>query len=153
MREKLMSIGDDSWIEDADGNKAFKVNGKALRIRETFVLEDSSGNEVASIQEKKLSIRDKMEIERGGHTVATIHKAMIAPLRERYKIDLDVGGEWEAQGNIVDHEYKIHDGRADIAEVSKKWFRVRDTYGVEIEPDQDDALVLAVTVAIDAMRD
>ena len=42
------------------------------------------------------------------------------------------------------------DGRK-IAEVSKRWFRVRDTYGVEIAPGQDDVLVLAVTAAIDAM--
>ena len=41
--------------------------------------------------------------------------------------------------------------REKVAEVSKKWFRVRDTYGVEIEPGQDDILILAVTVCIDQM--
>ena len=69
-----------------------------------------------------------------------------------FKIDLAGGGDWEAEGNIVDHEYKIHDGRQDIAEVSKKWFRVRDTYGIEIEPGQDNGLVLAISVALDEMR-
>jgi len=38
-----------------------------------------------------------------------------------------------------------------IAEISKKWFRVRDTYGVEVEQDKDSVLVLAVTVAVDAL--
>ncbi len=38
-----------------------------------------------------------------------------------------------------------------VAEVSKRWFRVRDTYGIEIAPDQEDALILAVTVCIDQM--
>lgn len=33
--------------------------------------------------------------------------------------------------------------------MSKKWFRVRDTYGVQIEPGQDAVLILAITVAID----
>ena len=47
MREKLLSIGDDSWIEDAAGDKVFKVNGKAARIRDTFILEDAAGAEVA----------------------------------------------------------------------------------------------------------
>ncbi len=152
MREKLFSIGDDSWIEDENGNKAFKADGKALRLRSTFVLEDAAGNEVASIQEKMLHIRDTMEIERNGQTVATIKKALVAPLRDRFKIELAGGGEWEAQGNILNHEYKIESGRDDIAEVSKKWFRVRDTYGIEIEPGQDDGLVLAVAVALDEMR-
>jgi len=33
--------------------------------------------------------------------------------------------------------------------VSKKWFRIRDTYGVQIEPGYDDILLLAATVAMD----
>ena len=47
MREKLMSIGDDYWIEDESGNKAFKVDGKAMQMRDTWVLEDANGQEVA----------------------------------------------------------------------------------------------------------
>ena len=62
------------------------------------------------------------------------------------------GGELSAHGNIVDHEFEIEaDGGAKVAEVSKKWFRVRDTYGVEVAPGQNDALLLAVTVCIDQM--
>jgi len=44
MREKLLSIGDDYWIEDEQGNRAFRVNGKALRVRHTFLLEDASSS-------------------------------------------------------------------------------------------------------------
>jgi uncharacterized protein YxjI len=61
------------------------------------------------------------------------------------------GPDLEVQGNIVDHEYEISSGRDKVAEVSKKWFRVRDTYGVQIEPGQDAIVLLAATVAIDMM--
>jgi len=152
MHEKMFSIGDDLWIEDSDGNKAFKADGKALRARSTFVLEDASGNEVATIQEKMLRIRDTMEIERGGRTIAKVKKALISPLRDRYKVELDGRGEWDVQGNITSHEYEITDGRDKVAEVSMKWFRVRDTYGIEVTPGQDAGLVLAVAVALDEMR-
>ena len=37
MREKLFSIGDDYWIENEEDERAFKVDGKALRIRDTLV--------------------------------------------------------------------------------------------------------------------
>jgi uncharacterized protein YxjI len=40
MHEELLSIGDDYRIEDSGGHEAFKVNGKAFRIRDTWVLED-----------------------------------------------------------------------------------------------------------------
>jgi len=106
MREKLLAIGDDFWIENDRGERAYRVNGKAFRLRQAFVLEDAAGGEVARIQERKLSIRDKIAIERGGDTVATI---------------------------------------------SKKWFRVRESYGVDIAAGEDASLVLAITVAIDAL--
>ncbi len=151
MREKMFSIGDDFWIENDDGDRVFKVDGKALRIRDTFVLEDASGGELYTLQEKKLSIRDKMELERGGNTVATIKKALVSPLRDRFSIEVEHGDDLEAKGNIVDHEYKIERDGDKVAEVSKRWFRVRDTYGIEIAPGQDDAFILALTVCIDQM--
>ena len=151
MREKMFSIGDDFWIETDDDRRAFKVNGKALRLRETLVLEDPSGAEIYTIQEKKLTIRDKMEIERDGKTIATVKKALISPLRDRYSIDVEDGEDFEAKGNIVDHEYKIERDGDKVAEVSKRWFRIRDTYGIEVAEGQDDALILAITVCIDQM--
>jgi uncharacterized protein YxjI len=151
MREKLFAIGDDYWIENEDGERAFKVDGKALRIRSTLVLEDTSGAELLTVQEKKLRVRDTMEVERGGQTVATVKKALITPLRDRFSIEVEGGEEMEAKGNVVDHEYKIERGGDRVAEVSKRWFRIRDTYGIEIAPGQDDALILAVTVCIDQM--
>ena len=151
LREKLVSVGDDSWIEDADGERVFKVNGKALRLRRTLIVETPSGDELFTIRERKLTIRDKMTIERRGDVIATVQKALISPLRERYKIELDGGGELTAHGNIVDHEYEIErDGRT-IAEISKRWLRVRDAYGIEVAPGQDDALILAVTVCIEQL--
>jgi uncharacterized protein YxjI len=151
MREKLFAIGDDFWIENEAGNRVFKVDGKALRIRNTLVLEDTSGSELFKVQEKKLHVRDTMAIERGGRNVATVKKALISPLRDRFAIEVDGGDDMEAKGNVVDHEYKIERNGKKIAEVSKRWFRVRDTYGIEVAPDQDDALILAVTVCIDQM--
>ena len=151
MREKLFSIGDDFWIENDAGEKAFKVNGKAFRIRDTFVLESPSGEELFTIQEKKLSIRDKMQVERNGKTVATIKKALVTPLRDRYSIEVEGGPDLEAKGNIVDHEYEFKRDGDKVAEVSKRWFRMRDTYGIEMAAGEDEALMLAVTVAIDQL--
>ena len=151
MQEKLFSIGDDFWIETEGGERAFKVDGKALRVRDTLILEDPGGAELFSVQEKKLHVRDTMEIEHDGRTVATIKKALVSPLRDRFSIAVEGGEDMEAKGNVVDHEYKVERGGHEVAEVSKRWFRVRDTYGIEIAPDQDDALILAVTVCIDQM--
>jgi uncharacterized protein YxjI len=114
------------------------------------VVEDPSGEELFTVRERMVSVRDTMTIKHDGNTAATIKKALIG-IRERYNIDLDDGGELQAKGNIVDHDYEIErDGRK-VAQVSKQWFRVRDTYGIEIAAGEDDAFLIAVTVCIDQM--
>jgi uncharacterized protein YxjI len=152
MRQRLVSIGDDFWIENDRGERVFKVDGKALRLRKTLIFEDAGGNELAKIQERMLRVRDTMNIEdAGGETVASVRKAMITPLRERWTVKVRSGPDLSVQGNVLDHEYAIGEGRDTVAQVSKRWFRVADTYGVEVGPGQSDVLVLAVTVAIDMM--
>ena len=154
MRERLLSVGDDYWIENSDGAKVFRVDGKAVRVRNTFELEDAHGTQVAKIQSKMARVRDTMEIEHGdGSTMATVKKALISPLRDRFQVEVEGGEDLEVQGNIVDHEYEIErDGRK-VAEVSKKWFRVRESYGVEVADPADVVLVLAVTVALESLTD
>ncbi len=149
MREKLLAIGDDYWIEDDGGNRVFRVDGKAARLRQTFILEDAFGNELSKIQEKKLSVRDKMTIERG-EMKATVHKRLLG-IRDHYIIDVDKGEDLTAHGNIVDHEYEIERDGDTVAKVSKKWFRLRDTYGVQLAEGEDPALVLSITVCVEAM--
>jgi uncharacterized protein YxjI len=82
-----------------------------------------------------------------------VKQAMITPLRARFDVKVEDGPDLQVQGNIVDHEYEIEADGTKIAEISKRWFRIRDTYGVEIAPGQDEIVVLAVAVAIDAMAD
>ena len=152
MREKMFTIGDDFWIENDRGEKVYKVDGKALRIRSTLILEDRSGRELARIQERMLRVKDSMEIEdASGKRVGMVKKALITPIRERWVVKIKDGPDLEVQGNILNHEYTIGEGRDKVAEVSRKWFRIRDTYGVEIEAGQDVAVILMIVVAIDEM--
>jgi uncharacterized protein YxjI len=152
MRQKLVSFGDDFWITNEAGQKVFKVDGKVLRVRDTLKFKDLQGNTLCQIQERMLRIKDVMAIEDGrGNKIAEVKKALITPLRDRWTVKIGSGPDLDVQGNILDHEYEITEGRRKVAQVSKKWFRVRDTYGVEIAPDQEDVVILAVTVALDNM--
>ncbi|RPJ43936.1 MAG: hypothetical protein EHM21_10810 [Chloroflexi bacterium] len=152
MRQKMVSIGDDFWIENEQGQKTYKIDGKALRVRQTLVFEDAQGHELCKIQERMLRVKDTMEIEGpNGEKLASVKKALITPVRERWVVKVQNGPDLDVQGNILDHEYSIGEGRDKIAEVSKKWFRLRDSYGVSIDPGQNDVLILAVAVCIDEM--
>jgi hypothetical protein len=54
-------------------------------------------------------------------------------------------------GNVLDHEYRMMRDGERIAEVSKEWFRVRDSYGIAVSPKMDAGLAVACTVAVDMM--
>lgn len=152
MRQRLVSIGDDYNINNDHGERAFHVDGKALRIRHTLIFEDPQGRELCKIQQRVARVKDTMEIEGPqGESLATVKKALITPLRERWTVKVGAGPDLEIQGNILDHEYTMEASGHKVAEVSKKWFRVADTYGVEIEPGQNDVVIVAATVAVDMM--
>ena len=151
MRKQLFSIGDDFWVEDEHGQRVMRVDGKVLRVRQTFVLEDPSGAEVATIRKKLLAVRDTMDVERDGRVVARVQKALFSPLRQRFDVQVDGGPGLVVQGNITDHEYEVRRDGAAVAEISKRWFAIRDTYAVDVAPGEDVALVLALTVAVDWM--
>ena len=152
IRQKMFSIGDDFWIENQEGQRVFKVDGKALRLRKTLIFEDLSGNKLAKIQERLLAIKDTMAVEDAdGRQLAVIKKGLIAPLGDHWKVTVRGGPDLVVQGNILDLEYSIMQRRKKIAEVSKKWLSMTDTYGVEIDDGQNDILILAVAIAIDMM--
>lgn len=154
IRQNLISIGDDFWIENEEGRRVYKVDGKVLRIRKTLVFEDANGGKLAQIQERLLTIKDTMIVEDAdGNDLATIKKALITPLRDRWDVKVKNGPDLEVQGDFLAHEYTINAGREQVAEVSKKWLTIADTYGVQIEAGQNHILILAIAVAIDIMTD
>jgi uncharacterized protein YxjI len=152
MRQNLASFGDDFWIEDNNGQHTYKVNGKMLRVRNTLDFEDTQGKVLVKIQEKMLRAKDALAIEDGsGQKLAEVKKNIISPVHDKWIVKIGNGPDIEVKGNILDYEYTIGEGNQKIAEVSKKWFHVADTYGVETAPGQNDVLILAIAVAIDAM--
>ena len=151
MRQRLASIGEDFDITDEYGTLVYRVDGKVMRLRETFVIEDSRGREVATIREKKLALRESMSILRAGTTIATVRKARFTPFRNKFAIDVEGGQDIVAQGDILHHEYELRRGDDVVARISKQRFTLSDTYGIEIAPGEDEGLVLAVAVAIDEM--
>ena len=153
VQEKLLSIGDDFWITDEQGGRAFLVDGKVLRLRQTLEIKDRDGHVLVTVRKKLIAMHETMQIEEGGAVVATVRKALISPLHHRSTVDLADGSQLEVTGSILDKEFEITAGSQVLARISRAWFRIRDTYGVDVAPGQDDALFLAIAVALDRIHD
>jgi uncharacterized protein YxjI len=154
VREKMFAIGDDYWIEDEDGRRAFYVDGKVLSVRDALELQDADGNEVAVIKKKLVSLRDAMFIERDGETLVTVKKKRLHLVRDVFRAELASGEELEVRGDIIDKEFDIEYDGERLARVSRKWFTVRDAYAVDVEREDADAgMLIAIAVCVDRMVD
>jgi uncharacterized protein YxjI len=149
MRERLFSWGDDFHIKDEDGRDLFFVDGKAFSIGDQLSFRDMEGVEVAHIKQKVLSLSRTYEIHRAGTLAAVVKRKLFSLVHHRFTVDVPGPDDLEASGNFLDHEYTFRRGDRVVATVSKKWFSLADTYGIDVEPGEDDVLILASAVVID----
>ncbi|MEU6758279.1 LURP-one-related family protein [Streptomyces sp. NPDC046685] len=154
VRDKVLAIGDDYWIEDEEGRHAFLVDGKALRFRDTLELKDPDGRILITLREKMLSLRDAMTLERDDRRLAVIRRKRFSLLRNHYLVTLAEGTELDVSGRILDREFKVeYDGEL-LALISRQWYRIRETYAVDVvREDADAALLVAVAVCVIRMAE
>ena len=101
LKRQMFSIGEDFWIENDQGQPIYKVDGKALRIRETFVLEDRNGAELATIQAKLLAFMPTMTIQRSGQPWVTVKKIPFTFFHQEFEIDVQDGRTLTTDGPFV----------------------------------------------------
>lgn len=150
MREKLISFGDDYLVKDEHGRDLYLFDGAAFKLlREKLTIKNMQGEELGFIREKLISLRTAYEIHRGGEHVATVSKDLLTLFRCSFTVDVPGPDDYEAQGNLLDHEYTFRRRGKVVAEVSKKWFTIRDTYAIDVVDGEDAVLILASAVVID----
>ncbi|MFE3647819.1 LURP-one-related/scramblase family protein [Streptomyces sp. NPDC059152] len=154
VHDRIFGIGEDYWVDDDHGRHAFLVDGKALRLRETFELKDTERRVLITIRKKMFSLRDAMTIERDDQPLATIKRKRLSLLRHHYRVELVDGTELDVSGKIFDREFAVeYDGEL-LAEISRRWLTVRDTYAVNVvREDADPALLIAVAVSVIRMAE
>ena len=149
IRERFFDVGDDVDILDNDGNAFYRVDGKVLTLRSKLVIEDTAGNEVASVHRHLVALRPTYEVRIGDEKVAEVKKNRFTPFREKFTIDVEGSDDLEMRGNLLDHEFTVEQGGREVAAVSKRWFTVRDTYGVDIADGVNHLLILCSVLALD----
>ncbi|MFD7839070.1 LURP-one-related/scramblase family protein [Streptomyces sp. NPDC059761] len=154
VRDKMLTLGDDYWIEDENGRHAFLVDGKALRFRDTLELKDPDGQILITLREKLLRLRDAMTLERDERRLAVIRRKRLSLLRNHYLVTLVEGTELDVSGRLLDREFKIEYEGELLALISRQWYRIRETYAVDvIREDADAALLIAVAVCVIRMAE
>lgn len=150
MKQKWMSLGEDFTIKDEQGSVAFVVDGKAVSVGAKAALRDAAGAEVAFIKQKVASLTPTYEILRDGQRQAIVKQKLALGKR---KLSVSLGSDTlDLVGNVWDHEFRLARGGQTMAEVSKKWFSMTDSYGIDVADGQDDAMIIALVAVIDMMQ-
>lgn len=149
LRQKLLALGDDFTIKDADGRDRYFVDGKAFSIGDKLSFQDIHGTELVRIEQKLLSWGRQYRILSDGKSIGTVKKKPFTLFRDVFEVEDAAAGDLDATGDFFDHEYRFtRDGKT-VATVSKKFFSLSDTYGIDIAEGEDDVLLLACAVVID----
>src|SRR5215510_12122226 len=127
MKQKLFSWGDDFTIKDENGQDRFFVDGKAFSLGNQLSFQDMSGRELAYIKQKLLSFGPSYEIFRDGSLAAVVKKELFTFFQCSFTVDVPGPDDLNAEGDLMDHEYRFErDGRT-VATVSKQWFAFTDS--------------------------
>ncbi|MEL6945819.1 MAG: LURP-one-related family protein, partial [Bacteroidota bacterium] len=111
---------------------------------------NAEGSTSLVIDQKQMTFRTKYAILRNGEEVAEVSKKS-GFFKQKLEVELANGREYEVKGNFLDREFEFKDGRKTIAEVSKKWLSISDTYDVRIAEGAEAEIILAAVVIIDLM--
>ncbi len=149
MKQKLFGWGDGFRIKNASDEDVFLVKGRVLALSKELSFQDMNGNELLFIRQKLMSWGPTYEITRGDESLAVVKKELFSLFRCRFEVSLPDHNDLEAQGSFTDMEYTFTRGEQPVAQVSRRWFALSDTYGVEVADGENDVLILAATVVID----
>lgn len=150
LKERIFSLRESYYIQDETGRNAFEVRGRLLSLRDSLVLHDLNTGEEINIQEKMLSLRPVYNIQRPNQPDVAVRKDFINFLREGFTIDLP-GNQQDLriQGDILDLSYTITRGNELVAQSSKKWISLRDSYVIDIASGEDPVLIIACAIIVD----
>jgi uncharacterized protein YxjI len=141
---KQWSLMERFEITDASGAPQFEARG---HLGARITLHDNSGQEVADIRKHMMS--DKHDVFVGGQQAAEVRHAGF--FGDHYEIQ-SAYGMISAQGHFNGGDYTLsRDGMA-VAGLRRQ-FSLREKFAVEIADSENQAFLLAVILAIEAIHE
>ncbi|CAF0932105.1 unnamed protein product [Rotaria sordida] len=153
IREKIFSLGDNFKIKDELGRDVFTVRSKIFSFGNKLILEDMAGNGLLKIHQEIFHLHPTYNIlsARDGDSdrpLANIKKKF-SFLHQKFDIQ-SAYGQYAIEGlDIFAHSFVLTKQGQVVATISKAFFSLADTYGVEIAANEDQIFILALVIVID----
>lgn len=147
IKQKAWSFKDRFSIKDEFENDRFMVDSKLFSLGDQLYLTDMYNNPLYYIKQKLFKILPVYEIYTGDMLYAVL-KGKFTFLKPKIEVDQN-GTPYYIAGKTLAHEFTIMRGDTLVANVSKQWSTLSDTYGVNIVSGENDAFLIALVICID----
>lgn len=149
MSKDWFSLGDDYTIQDAANDDVLRIDGKVFCIGNQLSIRTMDGRELAYIDQKLLHWGPTYEIWRAGRLAAVIKKSVFTLLHCTFTVDVPGPDDLIAEGNFWENEYTFRRHGQRVASVSRQYFSIKDSYGIDVPHGEDPILIIASAVVID----
>ena len=147
IKEKVFTWGDKFTVMDAYGNEKYFVEGEVFSWGKKLHVYDRYNREVAFIGQEVLTWMPCYHVYIGGRDVAQVCREF-SWFTPRYHV---AGLGWEVNGHFLEHDYEITQNGRKIVTITKEWMTWGDSYELDIAPDADEIIALAVVLTIDCV--
>ncbi len=148
IKEKFWSLGNDFYINDAEGDPRYFVDGKAFSWGDKLSFQDMDRQELAFISQKMLSWKPRYQIIIDGQVFAEVIKEWTW-FKKRFTLDVPGPNDYSIDGSFWEHEFTFTRSGRTVATVSKKYWSWTDSYGVNIVDGEDEVAILCACIVID----
>ena len=148
LKQKVWTLGDHFNIVDEYGNPRFTVQGRLFALGDQLRISDIYGDELAFIKQELLILKKQYQVFRNQRLWARVLKK-ITLFKDKYIIDVHGPDDYIISGDFTDHFYTFSRKGKPVAFITKKWFSWGDSYRIEIDPKEDDVLILTAAIVID----
>ena len=154
LKEKLISFKDKVNVMTPDKEELGYFKGKLIKIGNTYRLRDLNDKAILTAHEKVVSLRSTYTFYKGEETdddkyIGKMKKKMVSVKPKYWFEDPDENKIFTMKGNLWALKYKILKKGKEIAEISKKLFKIKGTYGVKIDQDvSDDTAMLVLGIVV-----
>jgi len=157
LQEKLFSIRDKVKIMSVDKEELGIFTSKLISIGKHYRLYtiDDQENAILTVKEKVISLRSTYSFFKGDkddtNIIGKLKQKLISIKPKYWFEDPNENKLFTMKGNIWQLKYKVYLEDKVVAEISKKLWKIKDTYGVRIDQNLDDdsaMLILGIVVML-----
>ncbi|MFX0000029.1 MAG: LURP-one-related/scramblase family protein [Candidatus Hodarchaeota archaeon] len=157
LQEKFFSIRDKVKVMSIDKKELGIFIAKIISIGKNYRLYDidDQENAILTVKEKVISLRSTYSFYKGEkddeNLIGKLKRKLISIKPKYWFEDPDENKLFTMKGNIWQLKYKIFLEEKVVAEISKKLWKIKDTYGIRLDQSLDDdsaMLVLGIVVML-----